>query len=103
MAESKSDRLARLASVALAGLAAKVEAPPFPGDGASSEDVQSWIVDIMRRVGDRIATPKDIEFLRYLAGNYDSPAEYFTQRQIIGIADRLEGKTNASPENRAHS
>lgn len=90
MSTSKSDQLARLATVALAGLAAKVNAPPFPGDGASADDVQMWIVDIMRRVGERIATPKDIEFLRYLAGNYDAPAAYFTQRQIIALADRLE-------------
>lgn len=42
------------ATVALAGLAAKVDAPPFPGEGASPEDVQLWIVDIMTRVGERL-------------------------------------------------
>lgn len=76
------------ATVALAGLAAKVEAPPFPGDDATSEDVQEWIVDIMRRVGKRLATPNDIAFLRYLLGEYDRSTE--TYRQLSDLIQRLE-------------
>lgn len=78
------------ATVALAGLAAKVEAPPFPGDGASSEEVQGWIVDIMRRVGERLATSRDIEFLRYLTGDYDRPNGSETHRRLVDLTNRLE-------------
>lgn len=46
------------ATVALAGLAAKVDAPPFPGVDASSDAIQEWIVDIMRRVGERLNDPR---------------------------------------------
>lgn len=84
------------ATVALAGLAAKVEAPSFPGDSADPEAIQEWIVDIMRRVGQRLATPKDIEFLLYLSGNYDSPDSQETKRQILALAQRLAtGKTES--------
>lgn len=78
------------ATVALAGLAAKVDAPPFPGDGAAPEDVQDWIVDIMQRVGFRLATPRDIEFLRYLAGDYDRPNGSETHRRLVDLTNRLE-------------
>lgn len=79
------------ATVALAGLAAKVDAPAFPGDHASPEDVQEWIVDIMRRVGKRLATPNDIAFLRYLLGEYDRTTE--TYRHLSELIQRLEKGT----------
>lgn len=78
------------ATVALAGLAARVEAPPFPGDSAAPEDVQEWIVDIMRRVGSRMPTPKDIEFLKYLRGDYDRPNGSETYRKLSDLIQRLE-------------
>lgn len=90
MPASRSEKTAMAATVALAGLAAKVDAPPFPGDGAPPEEVQDWIVDIMRRVGSRLATPKDIEFLRYLAGEFDRPNASNTHRQLTDLALRLE-------------
>lgn len=78
------------ATVAIAGLAAKVDAPPFPGEDASPAEVQEWILDIMRRVGDRLATPNDIRFLRYVIGDYDRPNGSETHRQLTDLANRLE-------------
>lgn len=76
------------ATVALAGLAAKVDAPPFPGETATSEAIQEWIVDIMRRVGHRLATPNDIRLLRYVADEYpNGSAIYF---QLTELSNRLE-------------
>lgn len=78
------------ATVALAGLAARVDAPPFPGDSAAPEAVQEWIVDIMRRVGDRMPSPRDIEFLRYLLGEFDRPNFSETHRKLSDLIQRLE-------------
>lgn len=89
----RREAIAGSAVVALCGLAAKVDAPAFPGDEASPEDVQEWIIEIMRRVGTRIATPKDIEFLRYLAGDYETPIDRpknQTYSKLLDLIDRLE-------------
>lgn len=77
------------ATVALAGLAARVNAPPFPGADADPEAIQDWIVDIMRRVGARMPTPNDIRFLRYVADDYQSPMSEI-RRQLLDLCNRLE-------------
>lgn len=86
----RREAIAGAAVVALCGLAAKVNAPSFPVDG-SPEDVQEWIIDVMKRVGDRLANENDIRLLRYVAGDYETPSKQnSTYLQLIDLADRLE-------------
>jgi hypothetical protein len=47
----------------------------------------------MRRVGRRLPTEQDIRFLRYLAGDYETPAgrpQNATHQQLVELTNRLE-------------
>jgi hypothetical protein len=90
--DKRREAIAGAAVVALCGLAAKVDAPAFPYAGDSAA-VQEWIVDVMRRVGRRLPTEQDIRFLRYLAGDYETPAgrpQNATHQQLVELTNRLE-------------
>lgn len=56
------EALVILMKTVLAGLAAKVDAPPFPSVDASTADVEDWTLDVLRRLSMRIAEPDDPYF-----------------------------------------
>jgi hypothetical protein len=50
----RTEALFILLKASIVGLAAKVDAPPFPSPDAEFDEVRAWVLDVLKRVGDRL-------------------------------------------------